>query len=127
MIAPVLASASGSRARITLALLAGLLAVSVVSVSRAGMAPPTSDSDAPRLTVDFKDLDLNSEKDALTLYRRIQTAARQVCPQPTKYSMRVTELSRKCVAAAISRAVNEVNSPQLARLNASRNKRVSEG
>jgi len=126
MIAPVLASSSSSRARITLALLAGLLAVSVVSVSHAGMAPQP-DSDAPRLTVDFKDLDLSSEKDALTLYRRIETAARQVCPQPSKYSMRVTELARKCVAAAISRAVTEVNSPQLARLNAVRNKRVSEG
>jgi|KBSMisStaDraftv2_1062788.scaffolds.fasta_scaffold425051_1 UrcA family protein len=126
MIAPVLASSSSSRTRITIALLAGLLAASVVSVSHAGMAPQP-DADAPRLTVDYKDLDLSSEKDALTLYRRIETAARQVCPQPTKYSMRVTELSRKCVAAAISRAVNEVNSPQLAKLNAVRNKRVSEG
>jgi UrcA family protein len=125
MIAPVLASSSSSRARTAIAMLAGLLAMSVVSVSHAGMAPQPSD--APRLTVDYKDLDLSSEKDALTLYRRIETAARQVCPQPTKYSMRVTELSRKCVAAAISRAVNEVNSPQLAKLNAVRNKKVSEG
>jgi UrcA family protein len=126
MIAPVLASSSSSRTRIAIAALAGLLAVSVVSVSRAGMAPQP-DPDAPRLTVDYKDLDLGSEKDALTLYRRIEKAAREVCPQPTKYSMRVTELSRRCVAGAISRAVNEVNSPQLARLNAVRNKRVSEG
>jgi UrcA family protein len=126
MIAPVLASSSSSRARTAVAMLAGLLAVSVVSVSHAGTASQP-DTDAPRLTVDYKDLDLSSEKDALTLYRRIETAAREVCPQPTKYSMRITELSRKCVAAAITRAVTEVNSPQLARLNALRNKKVSEG
>jgi UrcA family protein len=37
------------------------------------------DSDVPRVTVRFGDLDLSKPQGAETLYRRIRSAARQVC------------------------------------------------
>jgi UrcA family protein len=126
MIALSLASSSISRARIAIAIVAaGLMSAGVVTVTHAGTAQEES---VPKLAVSYDDLDLGTEKGALTLYRRISSAAREVCPQPSKYSARVTELSRECISSAIARAVREVNSPQLAKVDAARStRRPTEG
>lgn len=113
--------------RIALAVFAaGSMSAGVATLAHAG-SPQTTSGDIPRLAVSYSDLDLSSEKDVMTLYKRISRAAEEVCPEPSRHSMRITEISRKCVAAAISRAVHEVNSPQLARLEAVRNKHSTEG
>jgi UrcA family protein len=122
MIAPVTASSSSSRARIALAILAaGLMSAGVVAVTHAGT--PQDADEVPRLAVTYDDLDISTEKGALSLYRRISSAARAVCPARSRYSVRVAELSRNCVSAAIARAVREVNSPQLAKVDAARSNR----
>jgi UrcA family protein len=116
--------ASSSRTRIALVMLAsGLLSVSAAAVTQGA----TQDEEAPKLSVRYDDLDIDTEEGARTLHRRIVTAATEVCPEPSKFSMRVTALSRKCVAAAVARAVREVNSPLLAKVDAERNKRAAKG
>jgi len=117
MIAPDSASSLGSHTRLAVALLAGVMSIGVMAVTKASPSR-FADMDAPRLAVQYDDLDVNTEEGALTLYRRIVSAAREVCPQESKYSMRVTEISRQCVRNAVARAVREVNSPQLAKVDA---------
>ena len=111
--------APSSRKRFAVAILAGVMSVAAMAVAQA------SDADVPRLSVRYDDLDINTEKGALDLYTRISKAAREVCPAESKYSMRVTDLSRRCVKSAIARAVHEVNSPQLAKVEAARSKRTT--
>jgi UrcA family protein len=81
----------------------------------AGMGTATA-ADAPQISVSYKDLDLSRAADAKVLYRRLQTAASDVCqPVPAK------ELSRarawkQCYDAALERAVTQINAPQLVAL-----------
>jgi UrcA family protein len=91
------------------------LTIAFMPVARADAA-----SDAPKIEVSYADLDISTEQGAHALYRRIAHAARQVCPGPSSGSVipKLEEISRKCVAEAISRAVREVNSPRLAELEA---------
>jgi UrcA family protein len=73
--------------------------------------------------VHYQDLDLSTEHGAATLYARISGAAKKVCPSTNAMSVQARTFAEKCVAAAIERAVADVNSPQLARLSASRTHR----
>jgi UrcA family protein len=76
-------------------------------------------TDVPRLEVKYSDLDLATEQGARTLYRRIATAARGVCPRGEGSIIpKMDEISRTCINEAISRAVREVNSPRLAEVEA---------
>lgn len=67
--------------------------------------------------VSFADLNLDTEADAATLLRRIESAARNVCgldrvtvlPLALQYELQV------CATEATARAVNEVNAPLLTR------------
>jgi UrcA family protein len=53
------------------------------------------------------------------LYRRIATAARQVCPRGEGSIIpKMDEVSRTCIREAIARAVREVNNPRLAEVEA---------
>jgi UrcA family protein len=125
MIARALASPSISRSRIAIALLAaGLLSAALSTPSHATLP---QDAAAPQLAVNYADLDISTEKGALTLYRRITSAAREVCPAPNKYNARVSQLARNCIRTATARAVREVNSPQLAKVEAAKSGRTSEG
>ena len=67
----------------------------------------------PTVVVRYGDLDLSSTEGARVLYQRISVAARQVCP--FEYSKSVSQVgkNRACREAAIERAVNAVNNPQL--------------
>ena len=77
-------------------------------------------SDVPSVTVRYDDLDLATKQGAHTLYRRIVAAAEKVCPDyQTRDLGRITR-AQSCRAAAISRAVRQVNSPQLAVIYAER-------
>lgn len=102
-------------------MIARILALSVMSaaatLTQAGTPAP---DDVPTVRVHYQDLDLSTEYGAATLYKRIESAAKQVCPATNAMSARTSQLAQKCVAAAIERAVADVNSPQLARLSALR-------
>ena len=96
--------------------LGGCLLAGALSVAQAG---PKADS-VPTVAVAYGDLDLSSEAGSTELYRRIVVAAHRVCPAEDLRQLGQFTAARACQAAAIARAVNGVDSPQLAAVYASR-------
>jgi len=86
-----------------------------------------ADADVPRAYVSYADLDLSTEEGATALYNRIVRAAHRVCPRPHSLNIRAAQMTNQCIDAAVERAVNDVNSPQLARVGAANGKRSSRG
>jgi UrcA family protein len=70
----------------------------------------------PSKTVKFDDLNIATAAGAKALYRRIQTAAVEVCPTQMSYTLRMEQARRACVDHAIDNAVKSVNSPALTEL-----------
>ncbi len=95
------------------AVLAACLLAGTLGVARA--AVPVDD--APSIVVSYGDLDLSSTVGVHTLYNRIATAARQVCPFDGDLDLERNAVARACRAAAIERAVAQVHSEQLAALS----------
>lgn len=76
-------------------------------------------TDVPKIAVKYGDLNLATDAGARTLYRRIATAARQVCPAGEgSRILKLDAMARTCIRESISRAVHEVNSPRLAEVAA---------
>jgi len=100
------------------ALAAALLALVFATPSRAG----SEDHGRQTLTttVQYEDLDLSTMPGARTLYQRIVTAARRVCPADQSRSPKLAREIRECRAAAIDQAVGGIGSPQLAAVRAAR-------
>lgn len=95
------------------------IAIAMLACGTVAAGPPaaraeTSPADVPQVRVDYSDLDLTREQDAVTLYRRITAAAKQVCPPTVNPSLRLAAIGRRCVSDAVSRAVRNVDSSQLA-------------
>jgi UrcA family protein len=67
------------------------------------------DSDVPRVTVRFGDLDLSKPQGAETLYRRIRAAAEQVCAPLDDRDLARHMRFNACVQNAISTAVANVD------------------
>jgi UrcA family protein len=106
-------------------MIARILALGLMSAAAAVSQAKTAPLDeVPTVSVHYQDLDLNTEKGALTLYKRIEGAAKAVCPSSNGLDIRASRAVNHCVATAVSRAVSEVNSPQLAKLGALRSRRV---
>jgi UrcA family protein len=76
-----------------------------------------SADDAPQVTVSFHDLDLSRPEDTRELYRRLQHAARRVCPEAPTMDLMSQSLSKHCLDAALERAVEQVHVPQLLALH----------
>jgi UrcA family protein len=74
--------------------------------------------DAPSVAVRYDDLNLSTTAGVNKLYRRISAAARQVCPMGDLRDLPRMLAAERCQAAAIAKAVREVNSPSLAMLHA---------
>ena len=101
------------------ALLAGCALVGSLGVAQA----TTPSDDVPTIVVKYDDLNLATEAGARTLYRRLSTAAHEVCPFEDSKSLREIAYNNTCRAEAIARAVHDINSPQLATLQSDRAKR----
>ena len=99
-----------------------VLAASLLAGSL-GVAHAAPAQDLPRVVVSYGDLDLSSSEGVRELYKRIASAAREVCPYADARELGQVALNRSCRNAAISRAVREVNSPQLVALRAEHVKR----
>ena len=78
----------------------------------------TSAFDAPTASVRYDDLNLSTSSGINTLYRRISAAARQVCPEVYPRDPSFVIAAHRCQAAAVARAVSQVNNPSLAMLHA---------
>ncbi len=78
----------------------------------------TPDVDAPAVKVRYDDLNLATTDGVNTLYRRISRAARQVCPLSDLRDLHMFLAAERCQAAAVAKAVSEVNNPSLAMVHA---------
>ena len=102
-----------------IALLVGCLFAGSVGATQAA----TSQDTVPTIVVSYGDLDLSTTDGANVLYQRIAVAARQVCQFEFSRAVSQVGKDRACREAAIERAVNAVNTPQLAALRSEHVKR----
>jgi UrcA family protein len=109
------------------ALLLGCTLAGALGVAQA--APPSdavtvnASDEIPTVVVRYGDLNLATEAGAKALYKRISVAAQEVCPVNDQRSLAQIAYSHTCRTEAVARAVHEVNSPQLAALQAGRSNR----
>lgn len=82
------------------------------SVANAADAPPATaiPKDAPRVTVDFADLDLSRPAGAEALYQRLRAAASRVCGDPDARRLEERVQRGVCREQAIERAVAGIGS-----------------
>jgi UrcA family protein len=73
------------------------------------------DTTVAHKVVSFKDLNLNSAEGVEVLYKRIRSAAHEVCADPDRYDLSEFKL-RPCIDDAMSRAIAQINSPMLTSL-----------
>ena len=104
-----------SRAKIALWMIAGSLGC---ALGAAAASAATVDSDVPSLVVRFDRASLASDSGVRDLYRRIVLASRQVCPTPDVRDLQAMQLIKACRQQAVSRAIQQIDSPQLAALYA---------
>jgi UrcA family protein len=78
----------------------------------------TPDSSAQTVSVSYSDLNVSTDEGSRELYQRLVAAARQVCPSNLGPSARQLSESRHCVAAAVDRAMSEVQGSRLAQVHA---------
>jgi UrcA family protein len=92
-----------------IAVLVGCLLAGSVGAAQAA----TSEDAVPTVVVSYGDLDLSTTDGTSALYQRISVAARQVCQGEFSRAVSQVGKARACREAAIERAVNAVNNPQL--------------
>ena len=102
---------------------AAMLAACLLAGTSGVALAASPQDDVPSMVVAYGDLDLSTAEGTRTLYKRISTAARQVCPFEDSRDLARLALSHACREQAIARAVHDVNSPRLAALHADRVKR----
>ena len=95
---------------VTLGLLAACMAgASVAHTEAAGVRS---------VEVKYSDLNMQSLDGARALHRRLVAAARQVCPDAYARDLAVAMAGRRCIDAAVDRAVEAVAQPKLAQVHA---------
>jgi len=72
---------------------------------------------APTVTLTFRTADLGTERGVRVIYRRIEQAARQVCPEYDPLDLHGTSLSLVCQKRAIAEAVRRIGNLRLATIN----------
>jgi UrcA family protein len=100
-----------------------VLAACVLSGSLGVANATVPGEDVPTVVVAYSDLDLGTENGAHTLYNRISAAASRVCPFQDAMDPERVAYFKSCRDAAITRAVSEIKSPQLAAVRAEHAKR----
>ncbi|HEY3657721.1 MAG TPA: UrcA family protein [Steroidobacteraceae bacterium] len=94
----------------------------IVSAAAAGaVSAATPDDDVPRLVVRYNAQSLATESGARALYRRLVSAAAQVCPTPTTGPF-VSSTILHCREQSIARAVQQIDNPRLAAVYATSTK-----
>ena len=74
---------------------------------------------APTVVVSYGDLNLSTDDGVKALYRRISSAARQVCPDVYSRDLTTVAAGERCQVAAVEQAVRQVNNSKLALVHAS--------
>jgi len=94
-----------------------LLGLAGMVGARAALADPAG-HDVPRVVVKYGDLNLATDTGTQILYRRLKAAARAVCPDFSTRDLLQADISRRCRAEALARAVHDVHSSRLAAIYA---------
>lgn len=97
---------------------ATVLATCAIALTATLSHAATPDSNAPAVSVRYSDLNVSTEEGSRELYWRLVSAAREVCPSNLGPSARQLSESRHCVAAAVDRAMGEVQGSKLAEVRA---------
>lgn len=95
----------------SMALASGL--VTLLSVCSVGVQAARADDSPPQVKVSYADLNLSSTQGAEALYRRIKSAAGEVCYPRDERNLAQMANRRACIQKAISDAVTHVGSPTL--------------
>jgi UrcA family protein len=98
--------------RFTVTLLSACALASLGAVGVAKAAAPASAS----VVVRYADLDVTTPNGAAKLYRRISSAAHQVCPDADSARLEDKMAAWSCRRQAVNRAVESVSSPAVASL-----------
>lgn len=107
-------SASSTARRLTVTLLSACAVTALsaaVSLAKAADAPATAS-----VVVRYHDLDVATPNGATKLYRRISTAAHQVCPDTDSARLADKMAVWSCRRQAVNHAVESFNSPAVASL-----------
>ena len=102
------------------AFIAALAALGVLGAAALGSPAVASADDAAGLqtNVYFTAQQLSTEQGTRAVYRRIVSAAQQVCPGYDSLSPDVVNKSKECQRAAIARAIGMIGSARLAAVDA---------
>jgi UrcA family protein len=92
----------------------------IMAAGAAGAATPGDD--VPAAVVKYSDLSLATQDGVNHLYRRIMSAARQVCPDAPIRDLGAVRRADQCRNEAVARAIRQIDNPQLAALHASHSK-----
>jgi UrcA family protein len=87
--------------------------VTLLSVCSLGVQAARADDSPPQVKVSYADLNLSSTQGAEALYRRIKSAAGEVCYPREERNLALMANRRACIQKAISDAVTHVGSPTL--------------
>lgn len=104
-----------------------VLASGLVGLGASVAGAATATDEGPAVSVNYSDLNLATEQGTVALYKRIVSAARQVCPANTGPNARLAAEARHCVDQAVARAVRDVQSAKLAELQATRTRKAERG
>ena len=109
--------AAGRRVRWALMLgsLAGVMAVGAASAG-------SLDTDVSSVVVKYSKESLATDSGAVALYRRINTAAKLVCPNPSLLDLAAQSRAKQCRTEAISRAIRQIDDSRLAAVHAGHTK-----
>jgi UrcA family protein len=93
---------------IALAAIAGICVTSFAISAHADESVPVR-----TVTVHYSDLNLNAQAGADVLYRRIRSAAEQVCGDVAPRQLLEAAAAKACVNKAVAASVGAVNNPRL--------------
>jgi UrcA family protein len=87
--------------------------VTLLSLSSIGVQTARADDSPRQVKVSYADLNLSTTQGAEALYRRIKSAANEVCYPREERTLALMANRRACIQKAISDAVTHVGSPTL--------------
>jgi UrcA family protein len=92
---------------------AALFLAGVVPCAAALALPPPIPRDLPHMVVSFADLNLADAGDVALLYRRLEAAARKVCPLPDAEFLQAAAMAENCRHRAMQNAAEAIHNPRL--------------
>jgi UrcA family protein len=113
------ARSTGRIFQLTLGMIGGCL----LGATMIGTAAATPVDDAPSIVVKYDARSLATEPGIRELYRRLESAARRVCPTESSRDLAGGTVAKQCRETAVARAIRQINDPRLAEMQVHRKKR----